>query len=298
MRLLTTPDDCFASVPDFAFAPHFTDVGGVRMAHVEAGPKSGATVLCLHGEPSWSFLYRKVLPVLAAAGLRAIAPDLVGFGRSDKPAERSDYTYQRHLDWLKAFIEKHQLDQVTLLCQDWGGLLGLRLVSEMPDRFARVVATNTFLPTGLETLPDVFFQWRAFSQETENFDCGAIVAMGCTGELSPEVVAAYNAPFPSEEYKAGPRQFPMLVPSSKNDVQSVPNQQAWKRLEEFAKPFLTAFSDRDPITAGGDKILQQRIPGARGQSHITIEGAGHFVQEDKGEVLGRVVADFVAATPV
>ncbi len=268
------------------------------MAHVEAGPKAGDTVLCLHGEPTWSFLYRKVLPVLAEAGLRAIAPDLIGFGRSDKPAEKADYTYQRHLDWLRAFVDAHQLSQVTLLCQDWGGLLGLRLVSEMPDRFARVVATNTFLPTGLETLPEVFFQWREFSQNTQKFDCGAIVAMGCTSELSPEVQAAYNAPFPGDEFKAGPRQFPMLVPASKDDVQSLPNQRAWKRLEGFDKPFLTAFSDSDPITAGGDKIMQQRIAGAKGQAHVTIEGGGHFVQEDKSEILGRVVAEFVDATPL
>jgi haloalkane dehalogenase len=297
MELLRTPPERFASLPDFAYEPHFVDVGGLRMAFVEAGPSTGDVVLCLHGEPTWSFLYRKILPVLAGHGLRAIAPDLIGFGRSDKPSQRSDYTYQRHLDWLRAFVVAQNLQRVTLLCQDWGGLLGLRLVTEMPDRFARVVASNTFLPTGDIELPRSFFEWRTFSQETPHFDIGTIISRGCCTALSKELIAAYDAPFVDDRFKAGARQFPMLVPASPDDVQTVANRNAWQVLAQMTKPFLTAFSDEDPITRGGDVVLQELIPGAKGQPHVTIKGAGHFVQEDKGEELALVVANFVKLHP-
>lgn len=297
MHLLRTPDERFASLPDFPFTPRYVDVGGPRMAWVEAGPSDGPVVLCLHGEPSWSFLYRKMLPVFAKAGLRAVAPDLIGFGRSDKPSQREDYTYQRHLDWLRAFIESQALTGITLVCQDWGGLLGLRLATELEPRFARIVASNTFLPTGDQPMPKAFFRWREFSQTTPSFDVGAIVMKGCQKPMPPEVVAAYDAPFPDDTFKAGARQFPMLVPATPYDPQTVPNRRAWDVLGAWKKPFLTAFSDQDPITRGADAVLQAIVPGAQGRPHVTLEGGGHFLQEDVGEALAKVVVDFIAATP-
>jgi haloalkane dehalogenase len=235
-----------------------------------------------------------MLPVLAAAGLRAIAPDLVGFGRSDKPTPRSEYTYARHVEWMRSLLFDHLgLNDVNLVCQDWGGLIGLRLVGEHPDRIARVVAANTFLPTGEGTPSAAFSAWRTYSQEVETFRTGNIVKGGCATVLTPEVVRGYDAPFPEQSYLEGARQFPALVPISTDDPAVAANKAAWLVLESFDSPFLTAFSDGDPITAGLDKIFQQRIPGARGQSHVTIVGAGHFLEEDKGPELARVVVDFV-----
>jgi haloalkane dehalogenase len=296
MRILRTPEARFSSLPDFPWTPHRIDVGGLEMAWVEDGPATAAPVLCLHGEPSWSFLYRKMIPVLVRAGHRVIAPDLIGFGRSDKPAEREDYTYQRHMDWLTAFVTKLDLQNITLVCQDWGGLLGLRLVAEHPERFARVVAANTFLPTGDIPMPKAFFRWREFSQGTPDFDVGDIVEKGCVSKFAPGVRAAYDAPFPDDTFKAGARQFPTLVPATPEDPATPANRRAWESLAEFKKPFLTAFSDQDPITRGADAFLQAAIPGAAGQAHTTLTGGGHFLQEDCGEALAKVVADFIAAT--
>ena len=296
METLRTHDDCFAALPGYSFAPHYLDAGGLRVHYLDEGPRTAAPVLLLHGEPSWSYLYRRMIPILASAGHRVIAPDLVGFGRSDKPAARADYTYQCHVDWMRAVLTGLDLRDVTLVCQDWGGLIGLRLVAEHRERFARVVAANTFLPTGDRDPGPAFLAWRKFSQEVPEFPVGRIVRGGCTSELPPEVVAAYDAPFPEERYKAGARQFPLLVPASPDDPAAEPNRAAWRVLEGWEKPFLTAFSDSDPITAGADRALQERIPGARGQPHTTIAGGGHFLQEDRGEELARVVIDFVAST--
>ena len=299
METLRTPDDRFVGLPDFPFAPHYVDVpdgvgATLRIHYLDEGPPEAAPVLLLHGEPSWCFLYRRMVPVLVDAGLRVVAPDLVGFGRSDKPASRDDYTYQRHVDWLWAALDTLGLRDATLVGQDWGGLLGLRLVAEHPERFARVVAANTTLPTGDRDPGDAFRAWQRFSQETPTFDVGRIVSTGCTTDLTPEVIAAYDAPFPTDELKQGARQFPLLVPTTPDDPASEANRRAWEVLGRWTKPFLTAFSDRDPITHGGDRFLQSNIPGCAGQPHTTIEGGGHFLQEDRGEELARVVAAFVA----
>jgi haloalkane dehalogenase len=267
------------------------------MHYVDEGPPSAETVLLLHGEPSWSYLYRKMIPVLTAAGLRAVAPDLIGFGRSDKPARREDYSYERHVAWVRAFVERLDLRGLTLFGQDWGGLIGLRLVAECPHRFARVVAANTFLPTGDGNVSDAFVAWRDFSQRVPEFPVGRIVSGGCVTPLTPEAIAAYDAPFPDESYKAGPRAFPLLVPTRPDDPASAANRAAWLTLETWTKPFLTAFSDSDPITAGADRVLQERIRGAKGQPHTTVRGAGHFLQEDKGEELAQVCVDLVRRTP-
>jgi haloalkane dehalogenase len=299
MKTLRTPDECFADLPGFDFAPHYAEVadgegGTLRVHYLREGAPEAPVVLLMHGEPSWSYLYRKMIPVLVSAGLQIVAPDLVGFGRSDKPTERSDYTYARHVEWMRELLfDRLDLTAITLVCQDWGGLIGLRLVGEHPDRFARVVAANTFLPTGDSSPGDAFFAWQRFSQEVEVFPTGTIVNGGCATDLSPEVRAAYDAPFPDESYKAGARAFPMLVPSAPDDPAHDANVAAWVGLAAFDRPFLTAFADSDPITAGSDKPLRERITGAKGQPHTTIAGAAHFLQEDRGEELARVVADFV-----
>jgi haloalkane dehalogenase len=296
MEVIRTPDERFINLAGYPFGPHYAEVAGLRIHYVDEGPRTALPVLLLHGEPSWSYLYRKMIPILAAAGHRVVAPDLVGFGRSDKPVRREDYTYQRHVDWVRGLVEGLDLRDITLVGQDWGGLIGLRLAAENEDRFARIVAANTFLPTGDMPPGDAFLAWRRYSQETPDFHVGGIVRGGCVTDLAPEVIAAYNAPFPDDRYKAGARQFPALVPISPDDPAAAPNRKAWEVLSRWRKPFLTAFSDSDPITRGADRILQQAIPGAEGQSHTTIVGAGHFLQEDKGEELARVIVDFITRT--
>ncbi len=302
MEVLRTPDERFRDLPGYPFAPHYAEVadgdgGALRVHYLDEGPADGPLVLLLHGEPSWSYLYRTMIPVLVDAGLRAVAPDLVGFGRSDKPTPRSEYTYARHVAWMgELLVDRLDLSGITLVCQDWGGLIGLRLVAEHPERFDRVVAANTTLPTGDADPGEAFRAWRSFSQEVEEFPAGAIVNFGCTSDLAPEVVAAYDAPFPDQGFVEGARQFPMLVPSTPDDPATPANRAAWEVLERFDKPFLTAFSDGDPITAGAEVALQRRIPGAAGRQHVTIEGGGHFLQEDRGPELAAAVVAFVAAT--
>ena len=294
MEILRTPDECFASLPGYPFAPHYTETGGIRIHYVDEGPRNAAPVLMLHGEPSWSYLYRKMIPIVVQAGHRVVAPDLVGFGRSDKPVRRDDYTYQRHVDWMRDVLTALDLRDVTLVCQDWGGLIGLRLVAEHPERFARVVTANTMLPTGDVPAGPAFLAWKEYSQTTPEFHVGRIVRGGCVTDLAPEVIAAYDAPFPDDRYKAGPRQFPMLVPVSADDPAAAANRKAWEVLSRWTKPWLTAFSDQDPITRGGDRIFQERVPGAKGQRHTTISGGGHFLQEDKGDELARIIVEFIS----
>lgn len=301
MDVLRTPDERFADLPDYPFVPHYVEVpgddtDGLRIHYLNEGPADGQVVLMLHGEPSWSYLYRRMVPVLVEAGLRAVAIDLVGFGRSDKPSRREDYSFQAHVDWTWAAIHSIGLQGITLVCQDWGGLIGLRLVGEHPEHFARIVAANTFLPTGDTNPGEAFLAWQRYSQETPDFRVGRIVDGGCLSDLAPEVIAAYDAPFPDDRYKQGARQFPLLVPTRPDDPAAEPNRRAWAQLERFDKPFLCAFSDSDAITAGADGVLCARIPGAVGQKHTTIRGAGHFLQEDKGPELAQVVAEFIAAT--
>jgi haloalkane dehalogenase len=299
MESLRTPDDRFRDLPGYPFEPHYAEIpdgdgGTLRVHHVDEGEPDAPVVLLLHGEPSWSYLYRHMIPVLVDAGLRAVAPDLVGFGRSDKPASRTDYTYARHVGWLSAHVlDALDLRDITLVCQDWGGLLGLRLLAAQPDRFAAVVAANTFLPTGDGKPGEAFLAWQRFSQEVPAFPVGRIVNGGCTTDLSEEVIAAYDAPFPDETYKEGARQFPTLVPTSPDDPEAPANRAAWEVLAAFDRPFLCAFSDQDPITAGNERHLIERVAGATGQPHTTIAGGGHFLQEDRGPELARVVIDLV-----
>jgi haloalkane dehalogenase len=297
MKVLRTAEERFADLPGFGYEPRYADVGGLRLAYVEAGPPGGEPVLLLHGEPSWSFLYRKVMPVLAAAGLRAIAPDLVGFGRSDKPAEIADHSYARHVEWIRAFaFDALGLSGVTLVGQDWGGLIGLRLVAEHPGRFARVVAANTGLPTGDQPMPDVWLRFREVVRTAPTLSVSRLVQSGCQTTLPPEVLAAYDAPFPDPAYAAAVRAMPDLVPATPDNPASAANRTAWRQLATWDRPFLCAFSDRDPITRAMAPVLERTVPGAAGRQHPVLEGAGHFLQEDAGEELGAIIAAFVRET--
>jgi haloalkane dehalogenase len=302
MKALRTPDSCFAGLPGFDFDPHYLEVddgegGRLRVHYLDEGPSDAPPVLLMHGEPSWSYLYRTMIPVLTAAGHRCVAPDLVGFGRSDKPTEQSDYTYARHVGWMhQALFEILGLVDITYFGQDWGGLIGLRLVAAQPDRFRRVVVGNTGLPTGDARPSDAFSAWQRFSQESPVFPIGGIVNGGCTTDLSEAVIAAYDAPFPDDTYKAGARIFPSLVPTKPDDPASGDNRAAWEVLERFDRPFLCTFSDSDPVTKGGERAFLGRVPGAEGQPHATIVGAGHFLQEDAGPELAQVIVDFMART--
>lgn len=295
MNVLRTPDSAFASIGDYPFAPRYGEVadgdGGevVRIHYVDEG--SGPAVVLMHGEPSWSYLYRKVIPILVEAGFRVLAPDLVGFGKSDKPADTKDYTYARHVAWMQAWLDTLDANDITLFVQDWGGLIGLRLVAADPDRFAAVITANTGLPTGDHQMSEAFLQWREFSLHSSTFDVGRVINGGTATELSPEVVAGYEAPFPDETYKAGARVFPALVPVTPDDPEAAAQRLAWQELMKWDKPWLTAYSDLDAITRGGDLVFQKLIPGAHGLAHRTIEGGGHFLQEDKPEEVALAIID-------
>jgi haloalkane dehalogenase len=287
MRVLRTPEPRFRDLPGYPFEPHWTELtSGLRMHHVDEGPVDADPVLMLHGEPSWSYLYRRMIPVFADAGLRAVAPDLIGFGRSDKPASRGDYSYQAHMDWLTEWLLKLDLRRITMVCQDWGSLLGLRLATEQPDRFDRILVANGFLPTADRKTPAAFHLWRAFAMYTPVLPVGRIVDVGSRRKLSRAERAAYDAPFPSRAYKAGARAFPALVPTSPDDPAVPANREAWRRLGEWDKPFLTMFGAGDPILGRADRPLQEHVPGAAGQPHARVRG-GHFVQEDAGEEIAR-----------
>jgi haloalkane dehalogenase len=294
METLRTPDERFADLPGWRWTPSYAEVGvadaRLRMAYIDEGPATARPILLLHGEPTWSYLYRHVIPPLLDAGLRVVAPDLVGFGRSDKPVDRRSYTYQRHVDWLTDLVvETLDLTDAILFCQDWGGLLGLRLVAEHPDRFAGVVASNTMLPTGDHPAGDAFLAWRDYSQTTKDFAVGRIVNSGCIRELGAEEVAAYDAPFPDDRYKAGARAFPALVPITPDDPASAPNRAAWESLLRWERPFLCAFGDSDAITGAAAPVLQKLIPGTKGQPHELLERTGHFCQEDAGERIAQIL---------
>ncbi|MDT5334989.1 MAG: haloalkane dehalogenase [Mycobacterium sp.] len=323
MGVLRTPDERFANLPDYPFPPNYVQVepGGVgqgidalRMHYVDVGPADGPVVLLMHGQPTWSYLYRKVIGVLAEAGLRVVAPDNIGYGRSDKLTEPTDYTFARHVDWLHGLVSGLDLHDVTLVVQDWGGPLGLSVLARDPDRFARIVATNTILHTcdpalegeltwahhgvgtGRMMLQETLLDYLAFYQRAPDI-VPSFFLDAVAGPLPKDVLAAYDAPFPDRSFKAGLRQLIALIPLTRNDPGAAIGRATMAVLEQWQKPFLTAYSDGDPATQGWDRVFQRKVPGARGQNHVTIEGAGHFVQEQRGEELGRIVAEFVHTTP-
>ena len=295
MDFVRTPDERFSGLVDWPYEPHYLNVPAgdgteLRMAHVDEG--DGPVMLLLHGEPTWSYLYHRMIPPLVAAGFRVVAPDLIGFGRSDKPTRPEAYSYQSHVDWLESWLLQLDLQGVTLFCQDWGGLLGLRVVAAHPDRFDRVVASNTWLPTGDERPTEAFLNWQSYAANAPRLPIAKILQNSTVKEIPDEVLAGYEAPFPDDIYMVGAKVFPSLVPTSPNDPAVPANRRAWEVLATWEKPFLTAFADSDPITRGGDRGFQKRIPGAQGLDHRIIEKAGHFIQEDAGEELASLLIDF------
>lgn len=296
MKTLRTPDSCFENLPDYPFKPHYVNVGeSLRLHYVDHGPRDRQVVIMMHGEPSWSFLYRHMISNVAAAGYRVLAPDLIGFGRSDKPTETSDYTYTRHVGWMTDWFTQIDVSEAVLFCQDWGGLLGLRLVAAFPEKFAGVITANTGLPTGDGTPSEAFLAWQKFSQTVPEFPVGNIINGATVTDLSADVIAAYDAPFPDESYKAGARIFPALVPTSPDQDGAADNREAWKVLAQFEKPFLTCFSDKDPVTGGGEKHFKRNIPGAKDQPHQIVKGGGHFLQEDVHAELSEIITAFMKA---
>ncbi len=300
MQVLRTDDARFAEIADYPFTPHYTDITDcdgttLRVHAIDEGPRDAAPVLLMHGEPSWSYLYRKFVAPLTAAGHRVVVPDLIGFGKSDKPAARTDYTYERHVQWMRDWLLANDLTDITLFCQDWGGLIGLRLVAAFPERFARLVIANTGLPIGTGW-SEGFAAWLKFSQSVPEFPTGVIVNSGTTRDLTSAEIAAYDAPFPDERYKEGARQFPILVPITPEHGSVAENKAAWEVLGRFEKPVLTCFSDKDAVTSGGEKAFIGRVPGAKDQPHTIIKGGGHFLQEDAPEELAALINTFIEAT--
>jgi haloalkane dehalogenase len=302
MKTTRTPDERFADLPGYPFAPHHDELddpegeASIRVHFLDEGPADGPVALLLHGEPTWSYLYRHMVPVLVDAGIRCIVPDLVGFGRSDKPTEQADHTYARHVEWMRQLLFDHlDLRGITFFGQDWGSLIGLRLVAAEPDRYRGVVLSNGGMPTGEKKPTEAFLGWQRFAATADDFPVGGIVSGGCTTKIGPDVIAAYDAPFPDDSYKAAVRVFPSLVPTSTDDPASADNVAAWKALEASTVPFVLAFSDGDPITKGGHRAFEH-LAGAQGQPHTTIEGGGHFVQEDRGPECAAVVIDLVERT--
>lgn len=296
-NVVRTPEERFNKLPNYSFSPNYTDVDNLRMHYVDEGPSTADPILMLHGEPSWSYLYRHMIPVCAAAGHRVIAPDLIGFGKSDKPTDINAYSYQSHMDWITEFITSLDLQNITLVCQDWGSLLGLRLAAENSDRFKAIVVGNGMLPTGDQAAPSAFKIWKNFALHSPWFPIARIIEFGSFKSLSKDEKRAYDAPFPSAKFKAGARAFPRLVPTTPTDPASDANRAAWKTLETWEKPFLTTFSNGDPITKGGDAYMQGKIPGAKGMKHLTLKG-GHFLQEDSGTEFAQAINTLLESLPL
>ena len=296
--VLRTPDECFANLADFPFQPRYVEVDGLRIHFLDEGEKDAAPILLMHGEPSWCYLYRKMIPVLVGAGYRCIAPDLIGFGRSDKLANRDDYSYQFHVDMMNGFFRQLNLNGVTLFAQDWGGLIGLRILADNPEHFTRLVVANTGLPTGDHSPSEGFLKWKHYAETVENFHVGGIIKGGCATPLSAETVAAYNAPFPDDSFKEGARIFPKLVPITPDNPASEANRKAWGILQQWSGKVLTLFSDKDAVTAGGEKPFQKLMTGAKDQPHEIIEDGGHFLQEDKGEEIAMKMMQWMKAESI
>ena len=326
MEYLRTPDDRFEGLEDYPFEPNYLQIadsegGQLRVHYLDEGEKDAPIVLLMHGQPAWSYLYRYMIAPLVDAGFRVIAPDLIGFGRSDKPTRIENYTYARHIAWMSEWFTALALNNVTLFCQDWGSLIGLRLVTTYPERFSHVVLSNGGLPAGIvpseyteplkeayKTLPVVqaeelearfkdtsgipgFLYWRKFCAESENLEIGHVMATVSATPLSPGSKNAYSAPFPEQSYMAGARKFPTLVPLLHDEPEVAENKAAWEVLEQFDKPFMTAFADDDPVTTGGERPFLERVPGCQGVAHRTIENAGHFVQQDAPQQCVQAILD-------
>ena len=297
MKLLRTSEERFENLPNFPYKPNYIVVDGIRIHYLDEGLNSTECVLLMHGEPSWCFLYRHMIPIFLDAGYRILAPDLVGFGRSDKPSEQDDHTYSKHVAWITKWMKMLNLRNITLFCQDWGSLIGLRVAIENEERFRRIILSNGGLPTGEQRMSNAFLKWREFSRNSPVFDIKTIIQGGTTTKLSKDILRGYDAPFPDDSFKAGARIMPSLVPIGKDDPEHEANKNATEKFRKWKKPFLTAFSDSDQITKGGERFWQKIVPGCQGQNHNTIKGAGHFIQEDKGPELAEIIVEFIRSTP-
>jgi len=300
MAVLRTPDNRFAGLPDFPFAQHYatpTDpvLGPLRMHYLDEGDREGRVVALVHGEPTWSFMFRRTVAPLVSAGYRVIVPDLIGFGRSDKPSRPEDYTYASHVRWLGAFFGELAVKDVVLLGHDWGGLIGLRLATEVEGLVGAYVAANHGYPTGDMPANEALRSWQQYAASVPELDVGAIVARSCATPLPPQVVAAYDAPYPDESYKAGARRFPALIPVVPADPACGAVRASRAALGQSSLPFATIYGAQDPIAGAADAMFQQLVPGANGAPHIRLAGAGHNMPEDAGETLGEMIAEFLGA---
>lgn len=295
MPIIRTPEERFDNLPDFPFTPNYIEVIGLRVHYIDEG--EGSIILCLHGEPTWAYLYRKMIPILTDAH-RVIVPDFIGFGRSDKFTTLEEYTFHMFKNMLLEFLEALDLSQITLIVQDWGGLIGLTVAGEVPERFSRLVIMNTGLPAG-RTINEAFLSWRQFVENTPNLPVGQIIGTGLVNRdiLTPEIIKAYEAPFPDDTYKAGARAWPLLVPIHPDDPVVTEMLQTRENLKKWEKPTLVMFSDGDPITRGGDQFFRNLIPSAKNQPEIVIKEAGHFLQEEKGEEIAEQILNFISRTP-
>lgn len=318
-KAIRTPDSYFENLPDYNFQANYVEIQGYRIHYVDEGPRDGQVVLLMHGQPSWSYLYRHMIPLLANAGYRVIAPDNVGFGKSDKPVDQSLHSYQMHVDVMSGFIDAVNIQNATLFAQDWGGLIGLRVVEQKPDHFARIMLSNTTLPAAggvqgwlgyplftaavwkqgevneLNFGDDsfTFASWVAYAKTSKKFDIEKLLQFATTRELSDSELSGYSAPFPSEEYVAAVRAFPSLVVTQLRQNQAIMDD----FYAKWEKPLITAFGENDTLMAGRDKAWQDSVPGAKGQAHTIVKGGGHFIQEDKPQELVKILDDFIRSNP-
>jgi len=290
-RIFRTPQFRFTGLKDYPFQPHFVTIDNLQIHYIDEGPIDTNPVLLLHGVPAWSYLYRHLIEKISESGIRVIAPDLIGFGKSDKPAKTKSHSYQLHVEWMDYFIKLLNLKNITLFCHDWGSLLGLRIVAQHPDLFVGIIVSNGMLPTGEHRINPVFNLWKYFAMYSPFVPVDLVIQSATLRKLDKEERRAYRAPFPSSRYKAAIRALPSLVPSSQGDPESAFNKTMWKLLDDWQKPFLTVFGNNDPITRGGDEYMQKRIPGAAGQNHIRFD-AGHFIQEDRYKELAEIIIRF------
>lgn len=293
MNRLQTPEYRFELLPEYPFKPHFCEVGGLRMHYVDEGDSAALPVVMLHGEPTWSYLYRKMIPPITSAGFRALVPDFIGFGKSDKPVDQYEYTYQRIVNWTQNWLEQLNLHRIALVCQDWGSFIGLRLVAQNPEIFSGVVIANGFLPDGITSFPPAFYLWRMLAKFSPVLKASWIVQMGTTSWIPIDVRAGYDAPFPNPKYQAGLRALPFLVPTTEDNPGSILNRELWRVLASLKVPILTVFGDHDPIFRGMDSTILKRMSGAKIQQHLVLAGAGHFIQEDRGNELAEIIINFV-----